>query len=109
MFLSSGSLTPFLAWMPGWPEIVLILVLVLILFGPRKLPEVADAMGKSIQRFKSASREASDTVKKELDDARRAVEDEPPSEETRRPSSDPETTSPGDPRSPNDTRSGQDS
>jgi TatA/E family protein of Tat protein translocase len=65
---------PFLAaWMPGWPEIVLILVLVLILFGPRKLPEVADAMGKSIRRFKSASREATDTVKKELDDARDAV------------------------------------
>ena len=70
----SGSLTPFLAWMPGWPEIVLILILVLILFGPRKLPEVADAMGKSIQKFKSASRDASDAVQKELDEARRDME-----------------------------------
>ena len=76
-----GSLTTFLAWMPGWPEIVLILILVLILFGPRKLPEVADAMGKSIRKFKSASREASDTVQKELDEARRAVDDDAPAPE----------------------------
>ncbi len=72
-----GSLEPFLAWMPGWPEIVLILILVLILFGPRKLPEIADAMGKSIRKFKSASREATDAVQQELNDARSAVEDEP--------------------------------
>jgi TatA/E family protein of Tat protein translocase len=90
----SGSLTPFLAWMPGWPEIVLILILVLILFGPRKLPEVADAMGKSIQRFKSASREASDTVKKELDDARRAVDDEPSTEEKKPSNSETKSSSP---------------
>ena len=34
--------------MAGWPEIVLILVLVLILFGPKRLPEIADAMGNLI-------------------------------------------------------------
>jgi len=69
-------MTPFLAaWMPGWPEIALIVVLVLILFGPRRLPEVAEAVGKSIQRFKTASRDASHAVKKELDDARTTVED----------------------------------
>jgi TatA/E family protein of Tat protein translocase len=90
----TGSLNPFVAWMPGWPEIVLILVLVLILFGPRKLPEVADAMGKSIQKFKAASRDASDTVKKELDDARRAVEDEPESAEKKRSPSENESSRP---------------
>ena len=69
-------MTPFLAaWMPGWPEIALIVVLVLILFGPRKLPDVAGAVGKSIQKFKTASRDASHAVKKELDDARTTVED----------------------------------
>jgi TatA/E family protein of Tat protein translocase len=91
-------LTTFLAWMPGWPEIVLILILVLILFGPRKLPEVADAMGKSIRKFKSASREASDTVQKELDEARRAVEDEPPSPE--KPASREKAAAPEDKASP---------
>ena len=70
-------MTPFLAWVPGWQELLLILVVVLIFFGPRKLPEVADALGKSIRKFKSASRDATDAVQKELDDARQAAEGEP--------------------------------
>lgn len=62
--------------MAGWPEIVLILVLVLILFGPKRLPEIADAMGKSIRKFKSATSEASNEVKRELDDAKRAMDED---------------------------------
>ena len=84
-------MTPFLAWMPGWQELLLILVVVLIFFGPRKLPEVADALGKSIRKFKSASREATDAVQKELDDVRHAAEDEPeaPKKEESKPDQDP--------------------
>jgi TatA/E family protein of Tat protein translocase len=69
----------------GWQELLIILALVLIIFGPRKLPEIAEAFGKSISKFKSATREASDEVKRELNDARRHVEDdgtEPPKQET---------------------------
>ena len=62
--------------MAGWPEIVLILVLVLILFGPKRLPEIADAMGKSIRKFKSATKDATDEVQRELDDAKRSMQDE---------------------------------
>ena len=62
----------------GWQELLIILALVLIIFGPRKLPEIAEAFGKSINKFKSATRDASDEVKKELDDARRAVKDDAP-------------------------------
>jgi TatA/E family protein of Tat protein translocase len=62
--------------MAGWPEIVLILVLVLILFGPKRLPEIADAMGKSIRKFKSATKDATDEVQRELDDAKQAMKDE---------------------------------
>jgi len=58
----------------GWQELLIILALVLIIFGPRKLPEIAEAFGKSINKFKAATRDASDEVKKELDDARRGVE-----------------------------------
>ncbi|MDY0108829.1 MAG: twin-arginine translocase TatA/TatE family subunit [Candidatus Krumholzibacteria bacterium] len=57
----------------GWQELLIILALVLILFGPRKLPEIAEAFGKSINKFKSATRDATDEVKKELDDVRREV------------------------------------
>ena len=66
----------------GW-ELLLILALVLLLFGPKRLPEIADAMGKSIRKFKSATRGATDEVKRELDDVARearaadATEDEP--------------------------------
>lgn len=47
----------------GWSELLIILFLVLIFFGPRRLPEVAEAIGKSIRRFKKASKD----IKKELD------------------------------------------
>ena len=60
----------------GWQELLIILAIVLIVFGPRKLPEIAEAFGKSINKFKSATRDATDEVKKELDDARRGIEDE---------------------------------
>lgn len=53
----------------GWPEMLLILVLVLIFFGPRRLPEIAEAMGKSIRKFKSATQDASREVRREIEDA----------------------------------------
>lgn len=60
----------------GWQELLLCLALVLIIFGPRKLPEIAEAFGKSINKFKSATRDATDEVKKELDEARRKMDDD---------------------------------
>jgi TatA/E family protein of Tat protein translocase len=41
----------------GWPEAMLILGVILIFFGPTKLPEIAEAMGKSIRKFRSATRD----------------------------------------------------
>ncbi len=38
----------------GWPEILLILAIVLIVFGVGKLPQVGGALGKSIRSFKKA-------------------------------------------------------
>ena len=46
----------------GWNELIVILVIVLIIFGPRRLPELAEAMGKSIRKFKSATREVQEEV-----------------------------------------------
>ena len=56
----------------GW-ELLLILALVLLLFGPKRLPEIAEAMGKSIRKFKTATQSATDEVKREIDDAGRAA------------------------------------
>ena len=46
----------------GWNELIVILVIVLIIFGPRRLPELAEAMGKSIRKFKQATREVEEEV-----------------------------------------------
>jgi sec-independent protein translocase protein TatA len=40
--------------MPGWPEIVFILVIVILLFGAKKLPELARGLGQSLGEFKKA-------------------------------------------------------
>lgn len=41
----------------GLPELIVILVIALIVFGPGKLPQVGKALGSSIREFKKASRE----------------------------------------------------
>jgi TatA/E family protein of Tat protein translocase len=52
----------------GWSELLIIFFIILIIFGPRKLPEVAEAFGKSIQKFKKASREVRDEIDLTSDD-----------------------------------------
>ena len=39
----------------GWQELMIVLVIVIIIFGAGKLPEIGGAMGKSIKEFKKAS------------------------------------------------------
>ena len=41
----------------GGPELLIILVIVLILFGAKKIPELASGLGKGIKEFKKATRE----------------------------------------------------
>ena len=55
----------------GWPEIIGILLVLLLLFGAKKLPELAKGLGKGINEFRKASREVQDELQ-------RAVEEEPP-------------------------------
>jgi len=47
----------FLFWAPGGMELVIILVIVLILFGANRLPQLAKGMGESIRNFKSGMAE----------------------------------------------------
>ena len=46
----------------GIPELILILIIGLVLFGPGKLPDVGRAVGKSIRVFRSATKEVRETV-----------------------------------------------
>lgn len=52
----------------GGMEIILILALVLILFGAKKLPELAKGLGQGIKEFKKATREVTDEVQRSMDD-----------------------------------------
>src|SRR5436309_11214867 len=50
----------------GMPELIIILVIALIIFGPRKLPELGRSLGKSIGEFKKASNELRSTIEEEI-------------------------------------------
>lgn len=47
----------------GWPEIVLVLLIVLIIFGAGKLPQIGSAIGKSIKEFRKAREDEEDKSK----------------------------------------------
>ncbi len=50
----------------GMPELVIIFVIALIIFGPRKLPELGRSLGKSLSEFKRASNELKSTLEEEI-------------------------------------------
>ncbi|MFH1460308.1 MAG: TatA/E family twin arginine-targeting protein translocase [Candidatus Omnitrophota bacterium] len=53
----------------GMPELLLIFVVALLIFGPRKLPEIGRMLGRAMHEFKKAA-----------DDFKNAIEQEPPEE-----------------------------
>jgi len=50
----------------GMPELIIILVIALIIFGPRKLPELGRSLGRSLKEFKKASNELQNTLDEEI-------------------------------------------
>ena len=50
----------------GMPELLIIFTVALIVFGPRKLPELGRSLGKSLQEFKRASNELKHTLDEEI-------------------------------------------
>ena len=50
----------------GMPELIVIFVVALIVFGPRKLPELGKSLGKSLAEFKRASNELRNTLDEEI-------------------------------------------
>ena len=50
----------------GLPELIIIFTIALIIFGPRKLPEIGKSLGKSLAEFKRASNELKNTLDEEI-------------------------------------------
>jgi sec-independent protein translocase protein TatA len=50
----------------GMPELIIILVIALIIFGPRKLPELGKSLGRSLNEFKRASADLQNTLEQEI-------------------------------------------
>ena len=69
----------------GFPEIMIILVIVLLLFGAKRIPEIAGSMGKGIKEFT-----------KNINDATREIDDSPPRYDNRLNSSDLDRSRPVD-------------
>jgi sec-independent protein translocase protein TatA len=67
----------FAGFFGGW-EIVLILAVVLILFGAKKLPELAKGLGQGIKEFKKATREVSDELNSAMQDTPAQTTYQPP-------------------------------
>uniref|UniRef100_A0A7C1JJZ0 Sec-independent protein translocase protein TatA n=1 Tax=Ammonifex degensii TaxID=42838 RepID=A0A7C1JJZ0_9THEO len=66
----------------GFPELVLIFVIALLIFGPSKLPEVGRSLGKTIFEFRRSTREiagdlvaAAENVKKEVEEVKKEVKE----------------------------------
>lgn len=64
----------------GTGELIIILVVVLLLFGAKRLPDLARGVGKSLSEFKKASKEAEN-------DIRQSIEDQPKTPPQTKPSS----------------------
>jgi TatA/E family protein of Tat protein translocase len=67
----------------GMPELIIIFVIALIIFGPRKLPELGRSLGKSLAEFKRASNELRNTLEEEirLEETKPRVEEQKPKTE----------------------------
>lgn len=57
----------------GIPGLILILTLALIIFGPKKLPEIGRAFGQTLKEFKKSTRELTEDVVQDLDEEKKKL------------------------------------
>ena len=62
----------------GGPELLIILAIILLLFGAKKLPELAKGLGKSMKEFKKAAQEVQDDFQEAMDTAEPEKKPAPP-------------------------------
>jgi sec-independent protein translocase protein TatA len=57
----------------GAPEIIIVAIIILILFGGRKIPELMRGLGKGVKEFKDAIKDTRDTMNKEKNDLENSI------------------------------------
>ncbi len=67
----------------GPSELIIILILALVIFGPKRLPEIAKSIGKAIGELKKASRDMQSAVQKDLVEPITAIGDTVKLEDTK--------------------------
>lgn len=58
----------------GIPGLILILIITLLLFGPKKLPEMGKAFGQTLKEFKKSTKELTEDVTDEIDDVKKTAD-----------------------------------
>ena len=58
----------------GMPELMMIMLLALLLFGPKKLPEIGKQVGKALGEFKRASNDLKRSIQDEMDKAQAGLD-----------------------------------
>ncbi|HEX6593508.1 MAG TPA: twin-arginine translocase TatA/TatE family subunit [Bacillota bacterium] len=59
----------------GFPGLILILIIALVIFGPKKLPEIGKAAGQTLREFKKSTQGLSDDVKNEIEETKDIVKE----------------------------------
>jgi len=59
----------------GFPELILIFVIALLVFGPKKLPELGKSLGKGLREFKKATEDIKSNWDEHLKDVEKSVDD----------------------------------
>lgn len=59
----------------GMPELIIILIVALIIFGPKRLPQVGKSLGKTLAEFRRSSRDLTEDVTASVKDVKREIED----------------------------------
>ena len=64
--------TSLLFAMPGWTEMLIIALFIIIFFGAKKIPEIARGMGKGIREFKDATKEIKNEINEGVSEEKKA-------------------------------------
>ncbi|SHF55301.1 twin-arginine translocase TatA/TatE family subunit [Ornithinibacillus halophilus] len=57
----------------GFPGLILILIIALVIFGPKKLPEIGKAAGQTLREFKKSTKDLTGDVTEEINEAKDIV------------------------------------